>query len=89
MSCSNFYIKTMFVRISKIYIIENWIFSENLDLYCNIFTQFIFLLALDVMETAGETGALQPKYLREAVRRLRTRGRMPIGKCQKPYFRLN
>ncbi|XP_053960332.1 transcription initiation factor TFIID subunit 11 [Anastrepha ludens] len=45
--------------------------------------------ALDVMEAAGETGALQPKYLREAVRHLRQRGRMPIGKFQKPYFRLN
>lgn len=45
--------------------------------------------ALDVMEENGETGAVQPKYLREAVRRLRNRGRLPIGKYQKAYFKLN
>ncbi|XP_030376731.1 transcription initiation factor TFIID subunit 11 [Scaptodrosophila lebanonensis] len=44
--------------------------------------------ALDVMEAQGESGALQPKFIREAVRRLRTKGRMPIGRIQKPYFRL-
>ncbi|XP_037960688.1 transcription initiation factor TFIID subunit 11 [Teleopsis dalmanni] len=45
--------------------------------------------ALDVMETGGETGALTPKYLREAVRRLRLRGNMPVGRYSKAAFRLN
>ncbi|XP_059614703.1 transcription initiation factor TFIID subunit 11 [Phlebotomus argentipes] len=45
--------------------------------------------ALDVMESAGETGALQPKYIREAVRRLRARGIIPSGRAHKQFFRLN
>lgn len=45
--------------------------------------------ALEIMEATGETGALQPKYLREAVRRLRNRGQMLNGRAHKTYFRLN
>jgi transcription initiation factor TFIID subunit 11 len=44
--------------------------------------------ALDVMETHEETGPLQPKHLREAVRRLRLEGQIPHGRAQKLFFRL-
>ncbi|XP_058828478.1 transcription initiation factor TFIID subunit 11 [Topomyia yanbarensis] len=45
--------------------------------------------ALDVMERTGETGAIQPKYLREAVRRLRARGQIPNGRGHKQFFKMN
>lgn len=44
---------------------------------------------LDIMERAGDTGALQPKYLREAVRRLRPHSQIPHGRSHKQFFRLN
>lgn len=45
--------------------------------------------ALDVMEHTGETGAIQPKYLREAVRRIRARGQIPSGRGHKQFFKMN
>uniref|UniRef100_T1E7X2 Putative transcription initiation factor tfiid subunit 11 n=1 Tax=Anopheles aquasalis TaxID=42839 RepID=T1E7X2_ANOAQ len=45
--------------------------------------------ALDVMETGGESGAIQPKYLREAVRRLRNKGQIPSGRGHRQFFKLN
>ncbi|KAE8748306.1 hypothetical protein FOCC_FOCC004942 [Frankliniella occidentalis] len=42
--------------------------------------------ALDVMDGMGESGALQPKHLREAVRRLRLRHSMPGGKTKRKVF---
>uniref|UniRef100_A0A2M3ZDA6 Putative transcription initiation factor tfiid subunit 11 n=1 Tax=Anopheles braziliensis TaxID=58242 RepID=A0A2M3ZDA6_9DIPT len=45
--------------------------------------------ALDVMEAGGESGAIQPKYLREAVRRLRNKGQIPSGRGHRQFFKLN
>ncbi|XP_076621085.1 TATA-box binding protein associated factor 11 isoform X2 [Colletes latitarsis] len=44
--------------------------------------------ALDVMEAHQETGPLQPKHLREAVRRLRLQRQIPNGRAHKAFFRL-
>ncbi|XP_063365442.1 transcription initiation factor TFIID subunit 11 [Cydia amplana] len=43
--------------------------------------------ALEVLETSGESGPLQPKHLREALRRLRMRGVIPSRKVHRSMFR--
>lgn len=44
--------------------------------------------ALDVIEQSGETGPLQPKHLREALRRLRVRGAVPSRRAHRSLFKL-
>ncbi|XP_061718574.1 transcription initiation factor TFIID subunit 11 [Cydia pomonella] len=43
--------------------------------------------ALEVLEKSGEAGPLQPKHLREALRRLRMRGAIPSRKVHRSMFR--
>lgn len=44
--------------------------------------------ALEVLEKSGEPGPLQPKHLREALRRLRMKGVIPTRKAHRSMFRL-
>jgi transcription initiation factor TFIID subunit 11 len=57
---------------------------ENVNIFLRecvgVYFQFILIAALDVMEQWGDSGPLQPKHLREAVRRVRNRGGIPGSK---------
>ncbi|KAI5700767.1 hypothetical protein M8J75_002709 [Diaphorina citri] len=52
-----------------------------------VFVGEIVEQALDVMEDHGDSGPLQPKHLREAIRIIKSKGGMPSKKLKRPFYR--
>lgn len=73
--------------IAKVFVGE--VVEEGTFSYSCIYTIIkIFFKGLDVMEELGESGPIQPKHLREAIRRIRLHGGIPNGRDYKSYTKL-
>lgn len=87
-------------KVANLFVDTNLVLTKNDDedelfnllnaifLYIVLTIFFLFLSALEVLDKSGEAGPLQPKHLREALRRLRVRGAIPTRKAHKSMFRL-
>lgn len=72
--------------IKKLYF-EHWIFHPNQNVN---FVSLLLLKALDCMEQTEEgenPGPIEPRHIREAVRKLRDAQNMPKRHRRHPYFR--
>jgi len=73
--------------IAKVFVGE--IVEEGIQGVPNFTGLFLCICpGLDVMEELGDTGPLQPKHLREAVRRMRSVGSIPNGRDARSHFQL-
>lgn len=74
--------------IAKVFVGE--IVEEGITSYCPSWINLneYFVSALDVMEELGDSGPIQPKHLREAVRRIRHHGGIPNGRDYKSFTKL-
>ncbi len=74
--------------IAKVYVGEVVEEGNMINLYSLLLLNFLtnwIITALDVLEQWGDSGPLQPKHLREAVRRVRNRQGIPGSS---PYAKL-